>query len=470
MKLDYLGTSRTVFLIDHHYGTNRCASRMSNAIVRELLAHGRKGLVFMFERPSAHFRRFLQRVALHVAAIALALIALPTAVEAAEIRSFENDSQTGTSQAVRVGGLPLIQTTQFLPLDLQQAVVGADNVSEQTRHVLKLANEALEAKGSSLARAVKLNVYLARSSDRAAVEAVFAKQFAGDVRPAACYVTTSLPNAGCLVGLDVIAAGAVSNDGPPSVQRLARYPSPERHVSVLPMGARVYVSGQAEKGADLAAATRATLGSLRKTLEFLGLKDRDIVQVKSFVNPKAELVPGAKASLRPDIDVVRDEISKFYGPDVPPLAFVDWSLPLIEIEVVVAAGPERDGAAIEYLTPPGMTASPIFARVTRINHGPTIFLSGQYGSDRSNATREVESLFQGLEQLLKMTGSDLRHMAKATYYVASDDTSKKLNEVRPKIYDPQRPPAASKAVVLGAGRVDRDIVIDMIAVPTDDAR
>ena len=238
----------------------------------------------------------------------------------------------------------------------------------------------------------------------------------------------------------------------------------------MPVGARVYVSGQAEKGEDLAVATRATLASLRKTLEFLGLQSRDVVQVKSFVNPKSVLGAGAASSHRADIDVVRGEVSKFFGADVPPLAFVDWSLPLIEIELVVAAGPERDGAAIEYLTPPGMSASPIFARVTRINRGPTIFLSGQYGNDRSDATREVESLFQEMEQLLKLSGSDLRHMAKATYYVASDDTSKSLNAVRPKIYDPQRPPAASKAVVLGAGRTDRDIVIDMIAVPSSESR
>lgn len=381
---------------------------------------------------------------------------------AGERQSFESDHRTGIAQAVRVRGWPLVQTTQFLPLDAQRQVVGKSDITQQTRQVLKLADDALAMANSGLAQAVKLNVSLASNADRAAVEAVLARQFNGEHRPAACFVESSLPQSDCLIGLDVIAAGANSSREMLSVARLKHYPHTERHVSVLADGARVYVSGQAEKGQDLAEATRLTLASLKKTLVFMGLTDRDIVQVKSFVNPHAELGESKGTHY---VDVVRREIAAFYGAEVPPLAFVDWKLPLVEIELVVAAGQARDGEVIEFITPPGMTASPVFARATRINRGPTIFLSGIYGADRNDATHEVESLLQSLDRLLKITGSDLRHLVKATYYVATDDTSKKLNELRPKYYDPQRPPAASKAVVSGTGRGDRNIVIDMIAVP-----
>jgi hypothetical protein len=54
---------------------------------------------------------------------------------------------------------------------------------------------------------------------------------------------------------------------------------------------------------------------------------------------------------------------------------------------------------------------------------------------------------------------------KATYYVSDDDASKQLNVIRPKFYDPQRPPAASKAIVPAVGVSERSITIDMIAVP-----
>lgn len=70
-----------------------------------------------------------------------------------------------------------------------------------------------------------------------------------------------------------------------------------------------------------------------------------------------------------------------------------------------------------------------------------------------------------LPDILKASGSDMRHLAKATYYVSDNDASAKLNELRPKFYDPQRPPAASKAQVFGVGVADKSLTLDMIAVP-----
>ncbi|MGE3314127.1 MAG: hypothetical protein AB7O26_03345, partial [Planctomycetaceae bacterium] len=61
--------------------------------------------------------------------------------------------------------------------------------------------------------------------------------------------------------------------------------------------------------------------------------------------------------------------------------------------------------------------------------------------------------------------SDLKHLAKATYYVTNDDVSGKLTTLRPKYYDPKHPPAASKASVTGVGMEKCTITLDMIAVP-----
>jgi enamine deaminase RidA (YjgF/YER057c/UK114 family) len=74
-------------------------------------------------------------------------------------------------------------------------------------------------------------------------------------------------------------------------------------------------------------------------------------------------------------------------------------------------------------------------------------------------------VFDRLKDILDRTGSDFRHLAKATYYVSADDASRKLNELRPRYYDPKRPPAASKAVVAGVGMTERTVTLDMIAVP-----
>jgi enamine deaminase RidA (YjgF/YER057c/UK114 family) len=74
-------------------------------------------------------------------------------------------------------------------------------------------------------------------------------------------------------------------------------------------------------------------------------------------------------------------------------------------------------------------------------------------------------VFAKLERILQQSGSDLRHLVKATYYVSADAASTKLNELRPNYYDPARPPAASKAVVESVGHAGLGLSMDMIAVP-----
>jgi hypothetical protein len=56
-------------------------------------------------------------------------------------------------------------------------------------------------------------------------------------------------------------------------------------------------------------------------------------------------------------------------------------------------------------------------------------------------------------------------MVKATYFVRNDEASRALSKVRGELYDPRRPPAASKAGVEDTGFEGRASVVDMIAVP-----
>jgi enamine deaminase RidA (YjgF/YER057c/UK114 family) len=112
-----------------------------------------------------------------------------------------------------------------------------------------------------------------------------------------------------------------------------------------------------------------------------------------------------------------------------------------------------------------MTASPVFSRVARIHGGPTIYVGGLYGINSTSGAEQVEEIFTTLADILKQTDGDLRHLVKATYYVADDEASLALNELRPKYYDPARPPAASKAQVRAVGRSGKTITLDMIAAP-----
>jgi enamine deaminase RidA (YjgF/YER057c/UK114 family) len=169
---------------------------------------------------------------------------------------------------------------------------------------------------------------------------------------------------------------------------------------------------------------------------------------------------------------VQEEIVRYYGGDklnTPPLVFVEWkSTSPIEIELIAWGGDANADAVepLEFLAAPGLKPSPLFSRVARVHRGGTIFLGDIYGPGKANAAAQTEASFERLKLLLEKTGSDLTHLAKATYYVTDDEISKAHNEVRPKHYDPERPPAASKAMVGGTGRAGVRYVMDMIAVPS----
>jgi len=228
--------------------------------------------------------------------------------------------------------------------------------------------------------------------------------------------------------------------------------------AILPPGTRVYVSGQAVPGKDLAEATRKTLDELRDTLKFLGLKESSVVQVKAFVQPMTQH------------KIVLGETAKFFqdaNAKVPPLVLVEWqsSLP-IEIELIAWGGRERAGEPIEFLTPPKMKASPVYSRVARVNDGKLIYLSSFLGKTENDPGAEIPEIFDAMGKVLEKAGSDYRHLAKATYYVTRPEATKKMGEIRPKYYDPKRPPAASLAQVAGTGQTKRTVTIDMIAVPS----
>jgi enamine deaminase RidA (YjgF/YER057c/UK114 family) len=111
-----------------------------------------------------------------------------------------------------------------------------------------------------------------------------------------------------------------------------------------------------------------------------------------------------------------------------------------------------------------MKSSPIFSRVARVSSPTTIYVSNLYAPS-SDPAEQVREVFGELKRILEPLDSDLRHLVKATYYITDDETSKALGSIRPEYYDPQRPPAASKALVRGTGRPGKSLTLDMLAVP-----
>jgi enamine deaminase RidA (YjgF/YER057c/UK114 family) len=304
--------------------------------------------------------------------------------------------------------------------------------AEHAASALAGLDERIRDVGGDPARVVKLNVAVATQEHADLARAAIRERYPAESRPPLSLVVGTLAVHRSVIGVDAVAVATTR----PATRPL------------------VYVSGQAEKGSSAADATAKTLASLIRTLESLGAAPTDVLEARCFLTTMS------------DADSVAAQFSKVFGTHRLALSCVEWksSVPG-EIELVAAAPPAPAGApAIEYLTPAGMKASPLFARVVRINRGDVIYTAGLYAEKPGTGEEQVLSIFDQLQRVLKEAGGDMKHLVKATYYVSDDDASKQLNVLRPRFYDPQRPPAASKAMVPGVGLKDRSIAIDMIGV------
>jgi 2-iminobutanoate/2-iminopropanoate deaminase len=106
------------------------------------------------------------------------------------------------SQAVRAGGF--IFVSGQIPIDpaTNELIVG--DISAQTDRVLENLQAILKAAGSSLAKAVKVGVFLKDMSEFAAMNAVYAKYFPENPPARATVEVTRLPK-DVSVEIDVVA-------------------------------------------------------------------------------------------------------------------------------------------------------------------------------------------------------------------------------------------------------------------------
>ena len=362
------------------------------------------------------------------------------------------EDSSGTSRAVVVRHSALAHTAQILPLDEQGTIVGRGDGERQIHRVMEGLALALREAGSDLDRAVRIHVYAARPEMVEAARNAFSRRWTGPAKPAATFVVGALAHPEALVAMDAVAAAPAT----PSVRRaraagLAGAPG-SSHVAILPAGPAVFVSGQAAAG-ELGAATRKTLQGLRETLAEFGMKDEHVVQLKAFLKPMS------------DVAIVEKEIAGFFGErNRPPVVLVEWTLDQpIEIELVAQGTPSEGGPeGLRFLTPSGVKPSAVYSRLARVDRGNLIFLSGVYGTGEPQG--QVRGAFAALKETVEKAGSDFRHLVKATYYVSDGPTTDQLGKVRLEVYDPARPPAASKAGVRGIGVAGKTLTIDMIAV------
>jgi enamine deaminase RidA (YjgF/YER057c/UK114 family) len=368
-----------------------------------------------------------------------------------DIQYAQTSRLKGSSDAVIVKNVPLAHTSQIFSLDKRGKFVFKGELQKQLGQIFGNLSKALNVADSGLEQVVKLNIYLKNTSQISEIQTQISKRFQSGKLPAVSYVTGNLSYPDALVSIDAIAVSSNSSD---NFVKYLNFGSVQ--VSILPSGPVVYVSGQAAKG-NLAESTLNTLNQLQETLHFLGLEKKDIVQIKSFINPIA------------DLSIVQNVMAEFFkGGTIPPLVNVEWLSkdPLIEIELIASSNRtlSKSNDQIDFITPKGMVHSPVYTKVTRVNFGSKVYVSGLYGNTERGIKSELSDIFDFLDLIMKQSGSDLKHLLKATYYVSNDLHSAALNAIRPQYYDPKRPPAASKAMVKDVGALKAGVGIDMIGV------
>lgn len=366
------------------------------------------------------------------------------------------DAPEGMSQAVIVQGFPLVHTRQLLPLDAAGKLVGEGSADKQIEQVLTNLEAVLKDCGSGLDKLVRLNIYALSPATVTRVRQLLSKRMGPKVRPAITSVLTPLPQRGTLIALDAVAAGS-GGDKSVTLKRCEAVAGDKNRAdaAVLPSGGATYLSGQPDDGSLMESAVVRSMSKLMKTLGHLKLSPKQVVQVKIFVRPadSAEEVLG--------------EVQKFF-PDqpMPPVVFVEWLATVpVEIEMIAQLpASDKPGEPLQFYTPPEYRPSNTFSKVALVRTDRQIYISGQYARNPSRGEPQAKYIFEQLEEILAKTGSDMRHLAKATYYVSDDDAARWVDRTRPNVFDPDRPPAASKLMVHAVGMEQRTMTIDMIAV------
>lgn len=373
-------------------------------------------------------------------ALGLALLLLPPVMPAQTLTRLARPDGA-TAWSVQVPDTALVFTGQVCasrPGAAVQAEVG---------EALQELERVLRAAGGDLGRVARLNAYVTDDGDIPAVRAGVAERFTA-APPAFTLVRTPLVAAGARVAFEAVGPAA----GPGEAVRIVN-----AQAAVSPAGGKVFISGQAERGADAAEAVRLTMAGLQRTLSHLGLKATDVVQVKAFLTPFAEHA------------AARREIAASFQGVPPPVVLIEWvsTLP-VEIELVVSARALAvpPGDKVAYLPLPWLTPSPRYSKVVHVGPGvPLIFIGALDGDGRDGAREQMKAIFERLGSVLFDAGSSYRNLIKATYYLGDSAARTALGDIRGVYFDPTRAPAASALEVKSLGRGGRTAQIDMIAFP-----
>jgi enamine deaminase RidA (YjgF/YER057c/UK114 family) len=386
----------------------------------------------------------------------IALTAMLATAAPQSRREIAPDPRAGRALAVVAGESAFVHTGTVVARDHTGALTGNADAGRQMTQVLANIDAAFRRAGSSMADVVKLNLSVADASALTAAEQALALWFNGKPLPAVALVVSHQPVPAALASGDGI---ALVRQSPSRVEWLSA-PAPrnaERAASagVLPKGPIVFFSGKGGRG-EARQVAETLVGELKKSMDWMAIPPANVVHVTVLLQDMAALAQ------------VEEVFERFFGGKCPPVSYLERhsGAGAMEIEWVAAgrADATKPSQQVEYLTPPHLQPSPMFSQIVRVNRGGLIFVSGTYGNPADPAEAQAMALFARLQEAIAAGGGDFRHLAKAIYHLSSNDAAAGMDKVRRKVFDPQRPPAASRNQLRHVGGTGGVMVADMIGV------
>ncbi len=327
--------------------------------------------------------------------------------------SITNCRSKETAGAVRAGSFIYVPGTSG-------AAGGKGDIKGQTKVALDALSARLKAAGSSLDKACLVSVYLRDASDFAAMGEAYTTYFPKHPPARVTVMVDGLPDADGLVQISAIAV-------PNGVERKILKPqgwskSPLPYSYGIQSGNTVFLAGLISRSGvdntnvkgDVTAQTTYIMGNATAILKEADMTLNDVAQSRVYITDTANF-PAMNMAYRAAFT------------DAPParatvrtgLASPDY---LVEIAMIAVKDPSRIA-----INPPGPDGepgpvNPNFSAAIRV--GNRLFvagMSGEAGSNKSNARAQTTEAIARVERTMKAAGFRLSDAVEGIAYVVEPD-------------------------------------------------
>jgi enamine deaminase RidA (YjgF/YER057c/UK114 family) len=136
---------------------------------------------------------------------------------------------------------------------------------------------------------------------------------------------------------------------------------------------------------------------------------------------------------------------------------------VVECEAV-ARLKRKPEPSVQFIQPPGLTASPNFTHVVLVGQPKLIFTTTQLGFRQQDD--DVRLAFSRLASSLEAAGGSMKQVVFSNIYPISPTIQQKVRNLRFEYYDRARPPASTVLLFEGLPSLDASFGVDVISLST----